>query len=202
VIAIFILMAAAPTPPQAQPGPGLRRPADWVSNEDYPAAAKGAAGTTHIELTIDAQGVVTDCRILLASGSQVLDDQSCRLLRARAGFRPALDAAGVPIVSTFRRYIRWSDGRNHWGELRVPVDVLVPVNALPAGAKSSVTIRQIESPDRPPSDCAIVESSGAEQLDRMACDFAGQAKLDPLAGPDGKPLRALRTRRVVFQPGS
>jgi len=50
---------------------------------------------------------VSDCAIRQSSGSQLLDDWTCGLLKRRARFTPALDAAGKPTEGQFDHLVSW-----------------------------------------------------------------------------------------------
>lgn len=78
--------------------------ASIISAADYPAAALRAdeQGVVEFQLGIAGNGNVRACRIMSSSGSQILDDATCRIMVARARFVPAHAArAGPwPIAST------------------------------------------------------------------------------------------------------
>lgn len=106
------VVAPAPPPPPS-PTPGTRvqpiSPGAWVTNDDYPPAAirGGQQGTTSFRLDIDGKGMVTECTVTGSSGSQLLDDATCVLLKTRARFQPALDAQGRPIDAVYSNRFRW-----------------------------------------------------------------------------------------------
>jgi protein TonB len=83
--------------------------AELVSDDDYPPSAvrAGAQGTVGFTLDVAADGHVTGCAIESSSGSTVLDNQTCRLLIARARFTPARDSKGHPTSDTVHNRIRW-----------------------------------------------------------------------------------------------
>lgn len=54
-----------------------------------------------LALTIDTNGRATGCRIYRSSGLPETDEITCRLAKERLRFRPATNALGEPIVSTF-----------------------------------------------------------------------------------------------------
>ena len=70
---------------------------------DYPieAVAHGWEGTAVAELSIDADGHVSSCRIMTSTGHKVLDDATCEQLLHQAIFKPARDDSGKPIASKF-----------------------------------------------------------------------------------------------------
>jgi protein TonB len=60
-----------------------------------------------MRLEIRADGRVSDCAIIGSSGSNALDNASCRILRARGRFPPALDDKGLPVAETAFASILW-----------------------------------------------------------------------------------------------
>jgi TonB family protein len=102
---------AAVAPPQVGPG-GSRARANlstYVTSSDYPpdAIRQRHEGTTGFRLTIGPDGRVTDCTIEKSSGSASLDAATCRIMRSRARFTPALDAARKPTSDTISSRISW-----------------------------------------------------------------------------------------------
>ena len=90
----------------------LKPLSEYVSDSDYPAKAlrDSRSGRTGILLRIDSIGAITDCTVVEASGSSVLDEASCRLLRTRAKFKPATDQDGKPMNSLMVTAINWITG--------------------------------------------------------------------------------------------
>ena len=74
------------------------RLASLATDEVYPAGAirRREQGRVAFTLAIDVYGRVTSCTITASSGSAVLDDWSCRLVRSRARYAPARDARRNP----------------------------------------------------------------------------------------------------------
>ncbi len=103
----------AQTPPPAPDlSAGARpqgHPGDWVTTEDYPAAAlrAGAEGRTGFRLELGTDGRATGCTVTQSSGSDELDRTACRLLERRAHFSPALGVDGQPIVSSYAGSVVW-----------------------------------------------------------------------------------------------
>jgi TonB family protein len=95
---------AAPTKP-----PEPIEPAGWFTPDDYPAEAIRAnvEGTVAVELSVDAAGGVTGCKVAQSSGSELLDTTTCTLLRERGRFKPALDAKKRAVAGTFTRRAVW-----------------------------------------------------------------------------------------------
>lgn len=106
---------ASPIAPPVVPGqPSKAEPMasipSLVSGQDYPASAlrAGEQGQTGYRLTVGTNGRVTDCTITSSSGSAILDSTTCRILRARARFRPARDSKGEPVEGSYRGALTWS----------------------------------------------------------------------------------------------
>lgn len=83
--------------------------ASLLGDSDYPAAAlrAGHEGSTTVRLAIDSRGAVADCDIARSSGSDALDDETCRVFMRKGRFSPARDTAGRPVVSFAQQTVRW-----------------------------------------------------------------------------------------------
>ncbi|KQM57276.1 MULTISPECIES: energy transducer TonB [unclassified Sphingomonas] len=94
----------------AQTPPVPIDPASWVTNDDYPAEAmkNGESGLIAFETQVDANGKPISCRTTTSSGSANLDATTCRLVMARASFRPATDAKNGPVTGKWSMRFRWS----------------------------------------------------------------------------------------------
>lgn len=93
---------------KAPPEP-LGTAARWATTDDYPAAAMRdkQEGDITFQLGISAAGAVENCTILHSSNVAALDETTCRLMRARARFSPALDANDRPTASIYISRVRW-----------------------------------------------------------------------------------------------
>lgn len=82
---------------------------ELVTARDYPSEAiiAGQEGSATALVAVDAKGRVTDCKIVVSSGSPSLDVQTCRLFWTRARFKPAFDARGRPTAGTLIQRITW-----------------------------------------------------------------------------------------------
>jgi protein TonB len=83
--------------------------AAYIHELDYPAAALQArqSGTVRFSLDVGPDGRVTGCTITRSSGSSLLDASTCRLIRARARFSPAIDSNGNPAPSRIDQQFTW-----------------------------------------------------------------------------------------------
>ncbi|HEX6742268.1 MAG TPA: energy transducer TonB [Sphingomicrobium sp.] len=73
------------------------------SDEDYPSEAlmQGKEGSGRFLLLIDEKGSVAGCHVQVPSGVPILDAMGCQVIRERAKFKPALDAQGHPVRSSY-----------------------------------------------------------------------------------------------------
>jgi protein TonB len=56
---------------------------------------------------VDATGRGSNCALRYASGWEALDSATCKLITARARYRPALDKAGQPMAAPVFHSVRW-----------------------------------------------------------------------------------------------
>ncbi|MEQ1509602.1 MAG: energy transducer TonB [Sphingopyxis sp.] len=139
----FGLLAAAPATAQATPPPAaptaatparaLGDPAQWVSLADYPAEAYRAQqeGAVRVRLSIAPLGFVDGCSIVESSGFANLDEGTCAILRLRAFFTPARDAAGNAIAGTQTRRIVWRHPVLHPEVVAPPAVAPAPATPTP-----------------------------------------------------------------------
>ena len=99
---------AAGARPGGRPEP-LGHPGDWATDNDYPAdgLARGIESDVHFRLSIDPGGQVTECIIQDRFPAGGFAELTCKLVRVRARFRPALDASGNPVASYYVNNVRW-----------------------------------------------------------------------------------------------
>lgn len=78
-------------------------------SEDYPADAflAGQGGQTNFLIMVGTDGRVMDCIVRQSSGVASLDAMGCQVIRQRARYQPAKDAAGKPIVGTLVQSVKW-----------------------------------------------------------------------------------------------
>lgn len=95
-------------------GGGLARKAEKIagdirSTRDYPVKSQQERIGKRVVILLDvsAEGLVTGCRVWRASGVPEADAVTCRLATTRFRFRPATDAEGQPIASTYGWEQRW-----------------------------------------------------------------------------------------------
>jgi TonB family protein len=101
--------AACDDPEVVAPARAKANLASLFFDEDYPAAALAAReqGDVRFSLDVGPNGRVSGCTITRSSGSSALDDATCRVIRSRARFTPALDAAGATVADKVAGKIDW-----------------------------------------------------------------------------------------------
>jgi TonB family protein len=107
-----LAFASAPTAPR-ELGPRramAERPLNQLfSSADYPLRARRhrLEGTVQFRLEIDSEGNIASCDIVGSSGSPALDAATCRVVRERARFSPAVDSRGQPLPDTVNATVHW-----------------------------------------------------------------------------------------------
>lgn len=85
-------------------------PGAWFGPDDYPPEAlrSGAEGRVAFLVDVDVSGAPTGCHIVTSSGSSVLDNGTCAVLMTKGRFKPAHDASGKAVASTWSSATRWA----------------------------------------------------------------------------------------------
>lgn len=78
-----------------------------LSIRDLPPDLAYAGGTVGVRYVVEVDGHVSSCRVTDSSGLPELDDLTCRLIRKRFRYRPALDADGRPVPVTMVENHSW-----------------------------------------------------------------------------------------------
>lgn len=111
-LSVTICISGGPVHAGSQPTPARPdgNPGGWINTADYPPEALMAhsEGVTAYKLSIDTKGVITNCVVTASSGSAVLDDATCRVLKQRGSFIAATDSKGRPIGSSYYGRTRWA----------------------------------------------------------------------------------------------
>jgi len=91
----------------------IRSPAQWIGGGPTDADNRRGRyqGTVAVQVTVEADGRVSRCATVRGSGNAGLDEMTCRLVRERARFTPALDARGRPVASQAHTDFVWGRRR-------------------------------------------------------------------------------------------
>jgi TonB family protein len=104
-------------PPPSPPAPRIIVPArpradpqSLIAAEDYPQSAVRSReqGRVGFALDVGVDGRVAACTVTRPSGSAALDAATCRLMRSRARFRPAVNNQGAPAPSRVEQEVAWT----------------------------------------------------------------------------------------------
>lgn len=94
----------------------LKIAGDINSARDYPRETRDLRIGDYVivALSVTPEGRVSACRVVRASRDAAADATTCRLAQSRFRFRPATDASGRAVASTFGWKQRWfyPDGKN------------------------------------------------------------------------------------------
>ena len=81
----------------------------FFTTEDYPneASRREEQGTVGFRFLVGVDGRVSDCRIIETSGSEILDQQTCKIALKRFQFESARTHDGQAIASLGFSRVRW-----------------------------------------------------------------------------------------------
>jgi Gram-negative bacterial TonB protein C-terminal len=84
-------------------------PGTWATTDDYPMEAIRAnmSGQSSFLLTVGKDGKPMACSIFVSSKAKLLDDTTCRVVKLRARFTPAIGADGTAVESVYINRVRW-----------------------------------------------------------------------------------------------
>ena len=158
--------------------------------QDYPLLAlqDGRGGVVGFTVAVGADGAVKSCRVTAPSGSPDLDEATCKVVRQKAIFHPALNANGVPVAGTYSSRVQWKTGFETDTFETTLVQQLVP--------KERVLTYFVEA-DGSIKNCVELDNgkpvSGNQRY--SLCTFDATTK--PYLDQSGKPVRKFVTQRLV-----
>lgn len=199
IFGLMPIVTSAPVPMPRSVRPARRATAilrHYFSEDDYPARATRDLheGTVGFRLDVNPEGRVATCTVTSSSSSPALDAATCRILRARARFVPALMADGSAAPDAVRGSVRWRL-REDQGRAGVPLTSQgawlltryagsVTAGDYPRGAPPYTPrgsrLRVAIGRDGRVIGCEVVAGSGSAQLDAAACPlYAARARYAP-----------------------
>ncbi|WP_296611394.1 energy transducer TonB [Sphingomonas sp.] len=93
--------ATAAAPRAGSPVTPLQNPGSWVRDAEVPSAARKGRGTVSVRLDVAPSGMVSGCTIIKSDASPALNAATCAMFTRNGRFKPARDASGNPIASTY-----------------------------------------------------------------------------------------------------
>lgn len=172
VVAFATAMSPNPTNNLRAPEPVNAESVFRVS--DYPrrALANNEGGFAKYEVTIDPNGRVESCTLLIATGVADLDRATCRLMFSRARFKPAIDANGQPTFGVVRAWNSWQVGK--WLRASRPrsYDLSLALSRLPADVTTPAYVGVVAAVDDTGkiTECRPPSSTQPSTLGNLACE--------------------------------
>jgi TonB family protein len=187
------MIAADPPPLPSGPVPAVRPRADLGAlfrGAGYPRAAleRGEQGDVAFRLVVDPAGRVSRCDVTSSSGSQRLDEGTCRILHHDARFTPARDRSGTAVADVVVSRIRWTlpPGVGLATYIRAGD---YPREAIRRREQGRVEFELAVSPEGVPTACRVLESSGSATLDEATCRIMGERpRFTPAHDAEGRPI--------------
>jgi TonB family protein len=174
---------------------------EWLSPTEFPFKAfhGNELSGIRVALTVDAGGRPVRCQVTRSSGFEEMDENTCTAAMRSARFTPARDAQGNPVPALWTTGARWTVdeiGNNNLVEINS--DMIVSARAVPAGEARLVTIDRLIGGDARVEGCTVRTSSGAAEIDALACESAMQQPTPQVITAEGPAPRAVATQTLVF----
>lgn len=174
---------------------------DWLNSENYLARSLAfeETGLVQADVYVDELGKPRACYVIVSSGSDLLDSQTCGAAMQKGKFVAAKAADGTPMPGIYRFKIQWlMEGSR---VVPTPPDVSLSVARLPNGITSaSVRLRYIVDEAGKIIQCEVDATSGVPSLDAAACRaMPSRFQFSPARDPNGVAHRVIRTQSVGFE---
>ena len=152
----------------------------------------GAEGRVSVSVSVGADGGVTGCRVTASSRSAALDEGTCRVLRERARYTPARDAAGQAVADTVAEQVTWALPNEPAGaRARADLASYVRPEDYPADAQIEGESGRVEfeidiSPQGRVVNCRVMASTAGEMLNLRTCHIMLiRARFEPARDAQG-----------------
>lgn len=101
--------AAPPAPPRVEAPTELKAITRTHSLPPYPTISQrlGEQGTSQLQVSINTEGAVSDCKVSKSSGSQRLDDAACEYVKGHWKWQPPTQE-GKPVSATTMVDVVWN----------------------------------------------------------------------------------------------
>jgi TonB family protein len=177
---------------------------DWVSPDDYPEKSREAReeGSVVYTITVSQTGKPKTCQVTSSSGFKDLDNITCASMLVRGSFKPAADALGHPLVSTYRNAVNWYVQDSHGNRPVVVGDIVLSVAALPKnlGKRPLVSVYGLVGPDGVASSCSFEPRRTAAGLEKAACSAVlSQWHFTPMKDDAGLIVPSVQNVLVAFE---
>tara|TARA_R110001599_G_scaffold170090_1_gene360142 strand:+ start:187 stop:837 length:651 start_codon:yes stop_codon:yes gene_type:complete len=153
----------------------------------FPAAA-GEAVRREAKVGYVSDGyLMGDCQLVRSSGDSSADAQACKTVSIYKALVPIYATTSVWISPEFQGDFVPPKARN---PKRAANAYVYPSNALRQSRQGRASIKLTISATGKLTDCAIVQSSGHADLDKVSCQAQFKTKYEP-ASLDGEPIEAI-----------
>ena len=181
---------------------------NWFSYDDLPPyliEREPGHWLVGVRVTVGPDGAVRECRVESTSGTQRLDEFTCRRIEQRANFEPGRSSDGSAVLGIYRAAIPWVVANSPFDSPVVSIpDVDVSVASLPAGLKSPALVRVMFAvdPEGRVQGCTAEPGehvSNNPELVPVACDeIAKIYKPVPARDASGEPVASVQNATVRF----
>jgi TonB family protein len=180
-------------------------PQPWFEFKDYPMDAfeKSWEGLTRFQLLIAPDGKIASCSIVGSSGHPSLDEKTCYLATKRAKFSPARGPGGAGAWGIYRSQAAWVLPEHTMQGANPGPDLEVNVAKLPAGTGDPPVVKLAYAVDTQgnASSCSLMRNAPAQPqaLVDVGCQqLLQEIGKQPVVGPSGQPVPAVKTAAVKF----
>jgi hypothetical protein len=179
-------------------------PASWMTNADYPQEAlrKGEQAYPGFMLVVGTDGKPKNCQITSPSPYADLDRTTCALMMTRGRFKPALDSAGRPIISTYKNYAIWEIPALRRGEHPPYGDIILSVASLPKKLpkRPLVHVYSLVGADGTATGCYVKPDKSVAGLEATACrQVQDNWHFSPLTDETGRKISSVQSVIVAFE---
>jgi TonB family protein len=179
-------------------------PLPWYTFNDYPMKAfeREWQGIATFAVTVAPTGRPVDCTIIVSTGHDPLDRQTCWVALKRTHFTPAHGPDGQTTYGVYRSQVIWTRPDRPMLQREPGPDLDVTVAALPAGTKAPNVVKLAYYVDSNgnPSSCTVLPESAAQpaSLVQAACDQFLRKALNAPVSYNGLTVPAVKTAAVRF----
>lgn len=109
---LALLLASASSAAQAatcapSPPVPIRMEYWFSSGPTYPTGPHDREGTVRFLVEVGANGLVRSCNVVVPSGDHRLDETTCKEIKRRARFTPAIDQHCSPVAGVYTNAVHW-----------------------------------------------------------------------------------------------
>jgi hypothetical protein len=177
--------------------------------QDYPtwAVREGKSAAGMLEIVVDVDGTVRDCKVVAFVGDERLANHQCDIMKQQK-LRPALGPDGNPILGKYRTMVRHvvQGSRQRAAVERAAMAPDLTVSVAGNDQKPfKIDLTLLVEANGSVAACEGTPGKNeGVQLPwiAVACGEAVKLTGDPIAGPSGQPTDYVTNMTVQFEPDS